>query len=92
LLHEMKLNNSVQELLNLREVIVKQALEISKITQKVQDFSQKRIKAQDLFGENELYLNFKKIMSEKDNLIQTLMIQKQSAKPTGENFTRAFNS
>ena len=50
-------------------MINKQATEIANLTVKIKDFTQKRFKAQELFGQNELYQNFKKLMAEKDNII-----------------------
>jgi hypothetical protein len=50
-------------------VITKQATEIANLTTKIKDLTQKRFKAQELFGQNELYQNFKKLMDEKDKII-----------------------
>lgn len=79
LVHELKTQNSPQEVLDLRSVINEQAGQISALKEKLTDTVKRRVKALDLFDKNDLYSTFQKVLRDKDEVIKNLAGQMREA-------------
>ena len=69
----MKSQNSVQQLLDLKSVIVEQAAEITDLDHKLRQLTKVKLRSQELFESNELYESFQTLLKEKDVMIAELI-------------------
>lgn len=69
----MKSQNSVQQLLDLKSVIVEQAAEITDLDHKLRQLTKVKLRSQELFESNELYESFQMLLKEKDVMIAELI-------------------
>jgi len=69
----LKSQNSVQQLLDLKSVIVEQAAEITDLDHKLRQLTKVKLRSQELFESNELYESFQTLLKEKDVMIAELI-------------------
>jgi len=69
----LKSQNSVQQLLDLKSVIVEQAAEITDLDHKLRQLTKVKLRSQELFESNELYESFQMLLKEKDVMIAELI-------------------
>lgn len=70
---ELKAQNSVQQLIDLKQVITRQSAELTELNQKLKQLTKTKLRSQDLFESNELYESFQVLLKEKDVMIAELI-------------------
>ena len=79
---ELKTANSAHLLIDLRQVVQSQAVELSDLITQLRNLSKNRVKASDLFERNELFDSFQKVIRDRDEKIAELVLKFKTAQYT----------
>ena len=77
LVQELKNKYSAQESVELKAIVKNQGQQLRLQQSKLVELTKKRCQAKDLFGQNDLYLTFQKLISERDEMIKALVVNVQ---------------
>lgn len=66
---ELRTTNSAQQVIDLKNCINAQAIEINSLKEKLFEVMKRKHHVSDLFEKNELYISFQKLLNEKDEII-----------------------
>ena len=77
LVQDLKNKYSAQESVELKAIVKNQSQQLRLQQSKLAELTKKRCQVKDLFGQNDLYLTFQKLISERDEMIKALVINVQ---------------
>ena len=77
LVHDLKNSHNAQESVELKAIIENQSHQLNGQQIEISELSQKKCKSADLFGQNDLYQTFQKLIMERDEIIKTLVFNLQ---------------
>ena len=77
LVQELKNKYSAQESVELKAIVKNQGQQLRLQQSQLVELTKKRCQAKDLFGQNDLYLTFQKLISERDEMIKALVVNVQ---------------